>query len=169
MDDNTLTPDDFADQLHAAFLHLVGLFNRPEPDAAMLAEAGVSLDRALFPLLSRLGLGRPLSVVELGHLAGKDHSTVSRQVAKLEALGLVRRVPSPDDARVRLLVPSEEGEVLLEKFRRTRREAVGRWFADWSAEDRAKLIELLHRMLAPTEAAMVGIAETGRLSPAEER
>src|SRR3569623_1782090 len=109
--------DQWADELHVAFMDLVGLMNRPEPDAAMLAAAGVELDRALFPLLSRIGLKAPISVVELGKVSGKDHSTVSRQVAKLEELGLVQRAPSPSDQRVRYVAPSEKGEAILHKLR----------------------------------------------------
>jgi hypothetical protein len=37
--------------LHEALLDLVGFINRPQNDAILLRDAGVSLDRALFPLL----------------------------------------------------------------------------------------------------------------------
>ena len=38
--------------------------------------------------VERLG---PIGIVELADRAGRDYTTVSRQVAKLESLGLVRR------------------------------------------------------------------------------
>jgi DNA-binding MarR family transcriptional regulator len=145
--------DKWADELHAALLTLVGYFNRPEPDAMMIAAAGIKLDRALFPLLSRIGVAGAISVVELGHVAGKDHSTVSRQVARLEGLGLVTRAPDPKDRRVKLLVPTTAGEKMLDQLRAARREAIRSWFADWSAEDREMLLALLTRML--------GIADQG--------
>src|SRR5580658_3200787 len=72
----SIPTDQWADQLHAVFLAMVGYFNRPEPDAMMIVAAGIKLDRALFPLLSRIGLAGKISVVELGHITGKDHSTV---------------------------------------------------------------------------------------------
>lgn len=128
-------------------MDIVGIINRPEPDAAVLAESGAQLDRALFPLLSRLGLHAPISVVELGLVAGKDHSTVSRQVAKLELLGLVARIPAEDDQRVRLLAPTVEGEAMLEKLRIARRAVVARWFSDWNVGDKVQLLALLQRML----------------------
>src|SRR5262245_44768496 len=139
--------DQWADALHAAFMDLVGLFNRPEPDDIMLAAAGVQLDRALFPLLSRIGLKAPISVVELGKVAGKDHSTVSRQVAKLEELGLVERVPSETDQRVRLLVPSRKGEAILEKLRVARRKAMAQWGKDWDRAERQKFLETLQMIV----------------------
>ena len=139
--------DDFADALHVAFMDLVGLFNRPEPDEVMLALAGVQLDRALFPLLSRIGLKAPISVVELGKVTGKDHSTVSRQVAKLEELGLVERIASPTDQRVRLLTPSSRGAEMVEKLRAARRKAIGQWAKDWDRADRQKFLETLQMIV----------------------
>ena len=38
-------------ELHRVLIDLMGLMNRPQRDSALLQEAGVSLDRALFPLL----------------------------------------------------------------------------------------------------------------------
>lgn len=152
--------DAWADQLHASFLDIVGIINRPEPDAAVLAEAGVQLDRALFPLLSRLGLHAPISVVELGLVAGKDHSTVSRQVGKLEALGLVARTPVGGDQRVRLLAPTAEGEVMLEKLRIARRAVIARWFNDWNEDDKAQLLNLLQRMLTAAPSGTEEVART---------
>jgi DNA-binding MarR family transcriptional regulator len=139
--------DDFSDALHAAFMDLVGLLNRPEPDEVMLALAGVQLDRALFPLLSRIGLKAPISVVELGKVSGKDHSTVSRQVARLEELGLVERVPSPTDQRVRLLAPSAKGAEMVGKLRIARRKAIGQWTRDWDRADRQKFLETLQMIV----------------------
>jgi DNA-binding MarR family transcriptional regulator len=145
--------DAWTDELHAAFLALVGLFNRPEPDAMLLAAAGVKLDRALLPLLSRIGLSAPVSVVELGHLTSKDHSTVSRQVAKLEELGLISRQASPADQRVRLLVPSERGAEILAQLRVARRRAIRQAMSEWSAKDRADLLRLVRRVVDEAEAA----------------
>lgn len=143
--------DQWADDVHAALLALVGLFNRPEPDATLIAAAGVKLDRTLFPLLSRIGVAGAIGVVELAHLTGKDHSTVSRQVAKLEKLGLVKRQPDPQDSRIRLLVPSPAGAEMIGRLREARHRAIELWFADWSKADREKLLELLTRMLAIAE------------------
>src|SRR5579872_4799762 len=87
-------------ELHDAVVDLVGLMNRPQRDVALLREAGVSLDRALFPLLVTIERKGPLGVVELSELAGRDYTTVSRQVGKLELLGLIGRRVSKSDKRV---------------------------------------------------------------------
>src|SRR5438445_11913459 len=88
-------------QLHHTLVDLVGLMNRPQRDSFLLQEAGVSLDRALFPMLIAVERKGPIGLVELGELVGRDYTTVSRQAAKLDSLGLITRRPSKADKRVR--------------------------------------------------------------------
>src|SRR5258708_7712337 len=136
---------DWSDDIHAVLLQLNGYMNRPDVDQAFLARAGVKLDRALFPLLTRIGLYQPISVVELASLVGRDHSTVSRQVTKLEALGLVERQAAKHDQRVRLLSPSASGRKMLGQFSRVRRAFLGDRLGSWTDEERRTLLELLRR------------------------
>ena len=100
-------------RLHGAMVDLVALMNRPQPDNRVLKEAGVSLDRALFPLLSGIERFGPVGVVDLADRAGRDHTTVSRQVAKLVELGLVERQPSAADARVHEASLTKKGDQWL--------------------------------------------------------
>jgi DNA-binding MarR family transcriptional regulator len=137
--------DDWADELHVIMLKIVGVVNRPDVDAAFIARAGVKLDRALFPLLSRIGIEGPIGTVELAALTGRDHSTVSRQVAKLEAIGLVERATSVTDRRVRLLKPTADGEAMLGEFRKVRRVLIREHFADWTEAERRIFLALLKR------------------------
>lgn len=139
---------DWSDELHAVFLELNGYMNRPDLDQAFLARAGVKLDRALFPLLTRIGLSHPIGVVELAGLVGRDHSTVSRQAAKLEALGLVERQAAKGDQRVRLLAPSAAGRKMLNQFSTARRKFLDERLAAWTEEERSTLLELLRRFAA---------------------
>jgi len=138
----------WSDDIHAVFLQLNGYMNRPDLDGAFLARAGVKLDRALFPLLTRIGHSQPIGVVDLAGLVARDHSTVSRQVAKLEALGLVERHPAISDQRVRLLQPTVAGREMLAKFAETRGRFLEKRLADWSADERALLLDLLRRFTA---------------------
>jgi DNA-binding MarR family transcriptional regulator len=136
---------DWPDDIHAVLLQLNGYMNRPDIDQAFLARAGVKLDRALFPLLTRIGLAHPISVVELAGLVGRDHSTVSRQTAKLEALGLIERRADKGDQRVRLLAPSAAGRKMLGQFSRTRRTFLDDRLGGWTDEERATLLALLRK------------------------
>lgn len=135
-------------ELHALLMEVAGVMNRPDVDAHFLARTGVKLDRALFPLLSRIGMAGPIGAVELAGLVGRDHSTVSRQLARLEELGLVERTPSASDGRVRLLRPSAAGRRMLARFARTRRKLMEAHFEGWSAHERAELLRLLAKMAA---------------------
>ena len=82
------------------------LMNRPQRDRALLQEAGVSLDRALFPLLIVIER-KGLLVVELADLVGRDYTTVSRQLAnnkfttrsRAESIALVTPLPFGGDDR----------------------------------------------------------------------
>jgi DNA-binding MarR family transcriptional regulator len=76
--------------LHEALLQIVNVLNRPQGDNLILTRAGVSLDTALFPLLVRVSMQRNITIGELADQVGRDYSTLSRQVTRLQALGLVQ-------------------------------------------------------------------------------
>src|SRR5580700_7900864 len=88
-------------QLHGALLDIVAAINRPQRDEALIREAGIPLDRALFPLLVSVERFGPIGVVDLADRIGRDYTTVSRQVAKLPSLGLIERRDNDADRRVR--------------------------------------------------------------------
>ena len=64
-------------QLHNSLIDLVGFMNRPQRDTALIQEAGISLDRALFPLLMGIQRHGPIGVVELAELAGRGADGVN--------------------------------------------------------------------------------------------
>jgi DNA-binding MarR family transcriptional regulator len=132
--------------LHRSLIDIVSTMNRPERDAAMLELAGLPLERALFPLLvlvERLG---PIGVVDLAGRVGRDYSTVSRQIARLEELKLVTRRASEADARVREAVITREGEVANRSIDAARERLAIEMFKDWSREDFDHLQRLLRRL-----------------------
>ncbi|MGI5356316.1 MarR family winged helix-turn-helix transcriptional regulator [Streptomyces sp. CA-252508] len=74
-----------------------------------------------------------------------DKSTVSRQVATLEKLGLVERRPDPADHRVQVLHPTEAGTRVLSSTQASRRAAYQERLADWSTEDLDRFAAYLTR------------------------
>jgi DNA-binding MarR family transcriptional regulator len=125
--------------LHRSLVDIVSMMNRPENDAAMLEKAGLSLERALFPLLvlvERLG---PIGVVDLAGRVGRDHTTVSRQVARLEELGLVQRRAGQADRRVREAVITPQGKAAADAVDAARGRMALALFRDWSQGDFAEL------------------------------
>ncbi|WP_371319223.1 MarR family winged helix-turn-helix transcriptional regulator [Pseudomonas gingeri] len=132
-------------ELHASLVEIVGIMNRPQRDEAMVREAGISLEGALFPLLvlvERLG---PIGVVELADRVGRDYTTVSRQVAKLESLALVDRKANANDRRVREAVITEKGKVMTDRIDEARERLGQAIFAKWEDQDVADLVRLMRK------------------------
>ena len=135
------------DVLVAALLDLVGLLNSPRRDDILIREAGVSIDRALFPLLVRIDAAGSLSVVELAEQVGRDQSTISRQTAKLETLGLITRRQRAGDQRVREAVITADGRRAVQSITAARRRLLRRLLADWSQKDRQALAHLNRKLV----------------------
>jgi DNA-binding MarR family transcriptional regulator len=133
-------------ELREALLDITGVLNRPQPDAAVIRAAGVDLDRALFPLLARVARLGPLGIVELAELTGRDHTTVSRQIAKLQQLGLVARCRSMHDARVRAVKMTSQGRVMTEALDAARQKAIEQLLAGWKAQEVRDLARLLRKV-----------------------
>jgi DNA-binding MarR family transcriptional regulator len=132
-------------ELHAALLDIVSAMNRPQRDEVLIKEAGIALDRALFPLLVGIQRFGPIGVVDLADRAGRDYTTVSRQVAKLESLGLVKRQGSVADRRVREAVITAKGRAMTDLVDAAR-ERIGRViFEKWEARDIDQLVTLMRK------------------------
>ncbi|PDS78117.1 MarR family winged helix-turn-helix transcriptional regulator [Rhizobium sp. L43] len=132
-------------ELHGALIEIVSVMNRPQRDEQMVREAGISLDRALFPLLVAVERLGPIGVVELADRAGRDYTTVSRQVAKLESLDLVERRGSAADRRVREAIISPKGKAMTDRVD-VARERIGRAiFERWDEHDFHELVRLMRK------------------------
>ncbi|NJO54284.1 MAG: winged helix-turn-helix transcriptional regulator [Bacteroidales bacterium] len=132
-------------ELHGALLDIVSVVNRPQRDEALINEAGIPLDRALFPLLVGIERFGPIGVVDLADRVGRDYTTVSRQVAKLESLGLVERQGSTADRRVREATITSKGKAMTDRVDAAR-ERIGRAiFETWDAHDIDELVRLMRK------------------------
>jgi DNA-binding MarR family transcriptional regulator len=131
--------------LHAAIVDLVDEINRPRRDDRLIEEAGIPLDRALFPLLARIGRYGPIGVVELADRTARDHTTISRQMTRLEELGLIERQPSAKDRRVREAMVSRKGRAMIVALNEARERLANRILVDWSDADLDQLRRLLRR------------------------
>ena len=132
----------------SALLDIVNCLNSPKRDVALLREAGVSLDRALFPLLVRLGANGSLAVAELADQAGRDHTTISRQLAKLESLDLIERCVGQSDRRRNAARLTGEGKKIVRAITAARRRLLSKALAEWSEKDRSAIADLNRRFAA---------------------
>lgn len=142
-------------ELHRSLVDIAVLMNSPERDAQLLEKAGLRLERALFPLLVTIERRGPIGVVELAEGVGRDYTTVSRQVARLEELGLVERRSSATDKRVREAVVTPRGKEATDALDEARENMALALFRNWSREDYDELLRLM-RMLADGMSAEAG-------------
>lgn len=133
-------------QLHIALLDIMAVMNNPKVDEEMVRASGLSLDRALFALLVSVERFGPLGVVELADRVGRDYTTVSRQVAKLDALGLVDRRGSAQDRRVREACITPHGQSMTDAVDAARARMAGDIFEAWNEEDVGALVQLVQKL-----------------------
>lgn len=136
------------DALHDCLLTIAGALNRPQRDMAMIKAAGIELDRALFPLLVQVSRFGPIGVGELADRVGRDYSTVSRQVAKLEETGLVVRQKNRQDKRINEAAITEAGRAMTDKIDAQRVQVYQHIFLHWPERDRETLEQLLSKFVS---------------------
>ncbi|HVY21246.1 MAG TPA: MarR family winged helix-turn-helix transcriptional regulator [Bauldia sp.] len=132
-------------ELHGALLDIISVMNRPQRDEALIAAAGIPLDRALFPLLVGIERVGAIGVVDLAERAGRDYTTVSRQVATLAKLGLVERRGRADDARVREARITAKGKAMTDLVDAAREKMGRAIFATWKRRDIDELVRLMRK------------------------
>lgn len=132
--------------LHASLLEIATAMNRPERDEDLLALAGLTLERALFPLLVLVERKGPIGVVDLAASVGRDYTTVSRQVARLEELGLVERRAGSADKRVREAIITPRGKSATDALDAARETMALGLFQEWSRDDLDELVRLIGKL-----------------------
>ncbi|MBU1314750.1 MAG: MarR family winged helix-turn-helix transcriptional regulator [Alphaproteobacteria bacterium] len=133
-------------EIHDALIDIVSVMNRPQRDEEMVRDAGIALDRALFPLLVVIERRGPIGVVELADGVGRDYTTVSRQVTKLESLDLVERQTSDADRRVRKAVIAPKGKAMTDKVDGVRERNARAIFETWDAQEIDVLVRLIRKL-----------------------
>jgi DNA-binding MarR family transcriptional regulator len=132
-------------ELHAALLSIGDAMNRPGNDQRLIGEAGISLDRALLPLLVRIDRLGSIGVVDLAARVGRDYTTVSRQVAKLQSIGLVKRRPGNADRRIHEASVTPEGKAVTDTLDAARDRLAQVFFSKWSKRDFGELVRLVRK------------------------
>jgi DNA-binding MarR family transcriptional regulator len=111
-----------------------------------------ALDRSAYVILRHLEAGGPQSVSALAERLNLDGSTVTRQVIALERDNLITRTPTPNDGRSHLITATPLGRKSVAGVRAARRDLYGQILAEWSADDRKCLADLLTRLNSALDA-----------------
>ena len=97
------------------------------------------LDRSAYLLLDAIAAHNPVALGALAERFQLDSSTISRQVAVLEARGLVRRHVDVVDGRVFRMAITDTGLAQLSSARQARHDLFADLLAGWSEADRRAL------------------------------
>ena len=112
-----------------------------------LAEIHPKLDYGNFTfLLAIVDAPDGIRGSELAEDLGVHKSTASRSIATLERLGLVSRVPDPDDGRAQLLVAEPIATERIEAYRRTTHERLATMLDDWTPDEITSFARSLSRL-----------------------
>jgi DNA-binding MarR family transcriptional regulator len=123
------------------------LFGRARSFSLQVAAAvHPGLDTASYALLVHLYETGPVRAAEIVERTGLDKSTVSRQIARLEELGLLERAVDSADGRARIVQLTATGHDRLEDVRTDRRKLLRQRLEDWSTEDMQTFSTLLERL-----------------------
>lgn len=104
------------------------------------------LDVTAYPLVSVIGWRGAMRPSEIAAALYLDKSTVSRQIAAAARLGLVERVPDPDDARAVTIRLTPAAQARMEELKAARAERWRAALAEWAPGDIAELTRLLRRL-----------------------
>jgi DNA-binding MarR family transcriptional regulator len=138
--------------IEKALIILVRRSNHPRRHLEIVRRAGVDIDRSTYVVLGRISDAQRLRVSELAAELGIDISTASRQVARAESQGLVRRAVDANDARAAVLELTAEGRRILTKVRRVRRSWLESTLDTFTPRQRRDLADLLTRLATALDA-----------------
>lgn len=144
-------PEDLADQLHSAAIHLLRQLRREDDSIGMSA-----------PRLSALSVVVFAGPVTLGQLAAAEQvkpPTMTRIVTGLEKAGLVERRNDAKDGRLTQIHPTKKGRKVLAAGRARRVETLAEAMRSLDPKSRGELacgMEIVRRVISTISARTVG-------------
>jgi DNA-binding MarR family transcriptional regulator len=140
--------DELLGRLLPRLTQLSSVLNRGRTFEHAIERAGITLERPAISVLGALHIaGQPLRVGDIATRLQVVGPHITRQVDGLVRRGLVRRVTDPLDQRARLIELTVKGKAAIESYM----QVIFGWFsdalADWSAQDRQLLGQLLSRFV----------------------
>jgi DNA-binding MarR family transcriptional regulator len=103
------------------------------------------LTQAQFSLLKLISESGERQIGEVADVLGFSAPAASKNIDKLERLGLVERRSSESDRRVTLLVPSPQGRQLVDRYEELKRTRLAPVLARFEPEEIGLLTQLLKR------------------------
>lgn len=113
---------------------------------------GLDLNYSQVQALRRLYARGPMSASELARALCYDAGALTRLLDQLEQRALITREPNPTDRRALRLSLSDAGQALSRKLIVISAEVLEHALAQLNDEERAHLVDYLHRILATLRA-----------------
>ena len=101
------------------------------------------LQPASYVMLAWLADDGPMRAAAIAESFNIDKGAISRQLSHLAELGLVTRVPDPEDGRAMLVAASEDAVRRLADVAEHRRKWLDERLGDWTAEELDAFVETL--------------------------
>lgn len=121
----------------------VGLYREITTAAALPA-----VDPTTYPLLSGIHRLGPATASSLAQSIGLERSVLSRYADRLEAAGLVHRVPDPADRRAHLLTLTAQGRSAAQRLHALLAEQIATRTAHWPRHEVENFAAGLERFIA---------------------
>ncbi len=104
-------------QLEDSLAHLTARFYRSimKQINKALCDEGLNITLEQWPILIHVWDHNGVSQNDLAKKLFKDKTTIARLVAGIEALGMIARVPSPDDGRGKQIYLTAKGKTMMGK------------------------------------------------------
>jgi DNA-binding MarR family transcriptional regulator len=125
-------------------LHKVALRLRANLDARAARFGMVSPQYGMLVILSLEGV---MKQNELGSYMAMDKATMVRMLDGLEDLGYIRRRPSDEDRRAKLVELTADGRKVITALHKLREEAEKEFLSPLSTSERAQLRDLVLRLM----------------------
>jgi DNA-binding MarR family transcriptional regulator len=154
MEGRPARPDPVAEAaaaLERAVPMLVRWFTRSDVKRSMLADAEPNLSWTDAWLLGRIADTGPVRLSALADWQEVDRSTMTTQVRRLEALGLVEREADPLDGRAVLVHATRAGTARHGRTKQTARALYRELLADWPEPDLRAATAAAHRFVETLE------------------
>lgn len=110
-----------------------------------LAELDLQLPQ--FAVMMMVLEHEPLSQADIGKRFGMPPYAISRALDGLQTLGFIERKPNPSSRRAHVITSTKAGQTLAPKLHAIVRQANGDLLQDFDAEDQAKILGLLGRLV----------------------
>jgi DNA-binding MarR family transcriptional regulator len=146
MHDAAPLPDPSSEPFAALERELRVLIRRAQSSAAQTAKrVHPELDASAYPILAHISMHPGVRGSDLAAHFGVGRATVSRQLSRLVALGLVRREVDPEDTRGQRITLTQDGVERFERARANRISMFEQALSNWSPGEVAQLATLLRR------------------------